>query len=118
MISPADFSERRRSAVPFHELRQNLHGRGCDLETPGWRSDLIANDPQLFPFCGEAQNRQQEISTARSVDPRRPKYQVRHAGSADSLLTGEFSFSVNTNGVCSIEFFVSCSLPTVEDVAR
>jgi len=82
-------------AAPFNDLRQNLRGRASDFQTPSWRSDLIANDPQLFFFLVASRkivNR--EISTASGVDPSRPKYQVRHASATDGLFAGELSFPV------------------------
>src|SRR5882724_1956628 len=102
MIGSASPRKNKSAVVTLTHAGQDFARRGRHVRSAGWRSDLITYNSQFFPFSCKAQNRQQKIASSRGIDPGRAKYQVRHTGATNSLLTGKFSLPVSVNWICGI----------------
>src|SRR5579871_1170008 len=87
-----------------------------DFSRPCRSADLIVDDSKLLPLRCESKNREQEVSTARCVNPRGPENEMSATGLANSLLASQFRFSIDTDRIRKVGFKIWRTLAAIEYV--
>src|ERR1035437_908241 len=86
-------------ALPFGaqclKAGHDMSRHSSKLEAPGGRTMLVRDDLQVFAFSRKPQDRAKKIIASCSVNPARPKYEVRNATRPQGHLSGEFAAAVD-----------------------